>query len=230
MHLCVALLRWLRYGRLGSTWMPHRVDDLPLNDFFVKPNNSGVTVCSCSTSEEGCRCLPPANRRTSSPRGALSNLEVQRQDSFWTRVYFGGVEGMSFFELRLGFYYWHHSFLSVYRIRNGFLVHIGDWFDTGKYFELTFNLVLKLIHMLWTQAAGIPKKLAPTIGIAVDHRRKNRCLESLQENVNRLNTYRAKLVVFPRRSKKTKVPFDETKLHTCHEWNVALEGYLNLSL
>jgi len=54
------------------------------------------------------------------------------------------------------------------------------------------------------KAAGIPKKLAPTIGIAVDHRRKNRCLESLQENVNRLNTYRAKLVVFPRRSRKTK--------------------------
>jgi large subunit ribosomal protein L13e len=54
------------------------------------------------------------------------------------------------------------------------------------------------------KAAGIPKKLAPTIGIAVDHRRKNRCLESLQENVNRLNTYRAKLVVFPRRTRKTK--------------------------
>jgi len=54
------------------------------------------------------------------------------------------------------------------------------------------------------KAAGIPKKLAPTIGIAVDHRRKNRCLESLQENVARLNTYRAKLVVFPRRSRKTK--------------------------
>jgi len=54
------------------------------------------------------------------------------------------------------------------------------------------------------KAAGISKKLAPTIGIAVDHRRKNRCLESLQENVNRLNTYKAKLVVFPRRSRKTK--------------------------
>lgn len=62
-----------------------------------------------------------------------------------------------------------------------------------------------LILLCWSQAAGIPKKLAPTIGIAVDHRRKNRCLESLQENVNRLNMYRAKLVVFPRRSKKTKV-------------------------
>jgi len=30
------------------------------------------------------------------------------------------------------------------------------------------------------QEAGIPAKLAPTIGIAVDHRRRNRSLESLQ--------------------------------------------------
>ncbi|THU55504.1 hypothetical protein C4D60_Mb11t07280 [Musa balbisiana] len=35
------------------------------------------------------------------------------------------------------------------------------------------------------KAAGIPKKLAPTIGIAVDHRRKNRSLEGLQANVQR---------------------------------------------
>ncbi|URD96426.1 60S ribosomal protein L13 [Musa troglodytarum] len=50
------------------------------------------------------------------------------------------------------------------------------------------------------KAAGIPKKLAPTIGIAVDHRRKNRSLEGLQANVQRLKTYKAKLVIFPRRA------------------------------
>ncbi|PIA58679.1 hypothetical protein AQUCO_00500552v1 [Aquilegia coerulea] len=50
------------------------------------------------------------------------------------------------------------------------------------------------------KAAGIPKKLAPTIGVAVDHRRKNRSLEGLQANVQRLKTYKAKLVVFPRRA------------------------------
>lgn len=54
------------------------------------------------------------------------------------------------------------------------------------------------------KAAGISKKLAPTIGIAVDHRRKNRSLESLQANVQRLHTYKAKLIVFPRRSRKMK--------------------------
>ncbi|KAG2692265.1 hypothetical protein I3760_08G044700 [Carya illinoinensis] len=54
------------------------------------------------------------------------------------------------------------------------------------------------------KAANIPKKLAPTIGIAVDHRRRNRSLESLQANVQRLKTYKAKLVVFPRRARKFK--------------------------
>nr|7QIW_N Chain N, 60S ribosomal protein L13 [Solanum lycopersicum]7QIZ_N Chain N, 60S ribosomal protein L13 [Solanum lycopersicum] len=54
------------------------------------------------------------------------------------------------------------------------------------------------------KAAGIPKKLAPTIGIAVDHRRRNRSLEGLQTNVQRLKTYKAKLVIFPRRAKKVK--------------------------
>lgn len=52
--------------------------------------------------------------------------------------------------------------------------------------------------------AGIPAKLAPTIGISVDHRRRNRSLESLQENVNRLKAYKANLVLFPRRANKPK--------------------------
>ena len=67
------------------------------------------------------------------------------------------------------------------------------------------NYFSKKTSVLFPQAAGISKKLAPTIGIAVDHRRKNRCLESLQSNVQRLNTYKAKLIVFPRRSRKIKV-------------------------
>lgn len=54
------------------------------------------------------------------------------------------------------------------------------------------------------QEAGISAKLAPTIGIAVDHRRRNRSLESVQDNANRLKAYKAKLVVFPRRAGKTK--------------------------
>ncbi|CAH8365172.1 unnamed protein product [Eruca vesicaria subsp. sativa] len=54
------------------------------------------------------------------------------------------------------------------------------------------------------KAAGIAKKLASTIGISVDHRRRNHSLEGLQSNVQRLKTYKAKLVVFPRRSRVVK--------------------------
>ncbi|XP_047980923.1 60S ribosomal protein L13-1-like [Salvia hispanica] len=54
------------------------------------------------------------------------------------------------------------------------------------------------------KAAGIPKKLAPTVGISVDHRRRNSSLEGFQTNVQRLKTFKAKLVVFPRRARKTK--------------------------
>uniref|UniRef100_A0A1D1YWJ6 60S ribosomal protein L13 n=1 Tax=Anthurium amnicola TaxID=1678845 RepID=A0A1D1YWJ6_9ARAE len=54
------------------------------------------------------------------------------------------------------------------------------------------------------KAAGILQKVARKIGIAVDHRRKNRSLEGLQANVQRLKTYKAKLVIFPRRPHKFK--------------------------
>merc|ERR1719253_499395 len=40
--------------------------------------------------------------------------------------------------------------------------------------------------------AGISKQYAKTIGISVDHRRKNRCTESLQENAARLKLYKTK--------------------------------------
>jgi len=49
------------------------------------------------------------------------------------------------------------------------------------------------------EAAKIPRKFAQTIGISVDHRRKNRSEESFQANVARLKTYRSKLVFFPRK-------------------------------
>merc|ERR1719287_429011 len=50
--------------------------------------------------------------------------------------------------------------------------------------------------------AKISPKLAPTIGIAVDHRRRNRCAESLQANVQRLKLYKSKLLIFPKKSGK----------------------------
>merc|ERR1712076_178109 len=52
--------------------------------------------------------------------------------------------------------------------------------------------------------AGINRKVARTIGIAVDHRRKNKSEESLKLNVQRLKEYKSKLVVFPRKAGKAK--------------------------
>jgi len=49
------------------------------------------------------------------------------------------------------------------------------------------------------QLAKISKKEAKGLGIAVDHRRRNKCNESLQLNANRLKKYQARLVVFPRK-------------------------------
>lgn len=54
------------------------------------------------------------------------------------------------------------------------------------------------------QAAGIPRKLAPTIGISVDPRRQNLSQESLEANVARLKEYSSRLILFPRRNGKTK--------------------------
>ncbi|KAI8369246.1 50S ribosomal protein L13e [Radiomyces spectabilis] len=52
--------------------------------------------------------------------------------------------------------------------------------------------------------AGIRTKEARTIGIAVDHRRRNNSQESLELNVQRLKAYKAKLIVFPRKAGKAK--------------------------
>jgi large subunit ribosomal protein L13e len=48
--------------------------------------------------------------------------------------------------------------------------------------------------------AGIPRKLAPTIGISVDARRKNVSQESLAANVARLQEFKSRLILFPRKS------------------------------
>ena len=54
------------------------------------------------------------------------------------------------------------------------------------------------------KAAGISPKQARTIGIACDHRRKNRSTDSLQANVQRLKEYKSKLIIFPKKLSKPK--------------------------
>jgi len=54
------------------------------------------------------------------------------------------------------------------------------------------------------KAAGINKRVARTLGIAVDFRRRNKAVEALQLNVQRLKEYRAKLILFPKKLGKPK--------------------------
>uniref|UniRef100_A0A646QDG5 Large ribosomal subunit protein eL13 n=1 Tax=Hemiscolopendra marginata TaxID=943146 RepID=A0A646QDG5_9MYRI len=54
------------------------------------------------------------------------------------------------------------------------------------------------------KAAKINRNFARTIGIAVDYRRRNKSVESLQANVQRLKEYKSKLILFPRKASKPK--------------------------
>ena len=60
------------------------------------------------------------------------------------------------------------------------------------------------------KTAGINRKLALTIGISVDHRRTNKSAESKELNVKRLQDYKSKLVVFPRKSGKKHIKNGDT--------------------
>eukprot|EP01059_Diplonema_ambulator_P017892 TRINITY_DN2_c0_g1_i1.p1 TRINITY_DN2_c0_g1~~TRINITY_DN2_c0_g1_i1.p1 ORF type:complete len:221 (+),score=87.10 TRINITY_DN2_c0_g1_i1:77-739(+) len=61
------------------------------------------------------------------------------------------------------------------------------------------------------KAAGLCAKYARTVGISVDHRRKNHSEESLAKNTQRLKEYLSKLVLYPLQGKKkaTKGPVAE---------------------
>ena len=52
--------------------------------------------------------------------------------------------------------------------------------------------------------AGLNAQFARTIGVSVDHRRRNNNQEELTANVKRLKAYLAKLVLFPRTAGKPK--------------------------
>ena len=77
--------------------------------------------------------------------------------------------------------------------------------------------MILIFNLSKIKAAGIYKKVAKTIGIAVDHRRRNKSVESLQVNAQRLKLYKSKLIVFPRKLSKPKkgdATAEELKLAT----------------
>ncbi|KAH7311574.1 ribosomal protein L13e [Stachybotrys elegans] len=60
--------------------------------------------------------------------------------------------------------------------------------------------------------AGIPRLVAPTIGISVDARRQNLSEESLAANVERLKAYKERLILLPRKSNAPKKGDTKTDL------------------
>ncbi len=52
--------------------------------------------------------------------------------------------------------------------------------------------------------AGLSAKFARSVGIAVDHRRMDSSEETLQTNAQRLESYKSKLILFPRKAGKPK--------------------------
>ena len=78
------------------------------------------------------------------------------------------------------------------------------------------------------RAAGIYKKQARTIGISVDHRRRNKSAESLQSNVQRLKLYKSKLILFPRKLSKPRKG-DSTVRHKYIFLSFSFEKFLFFS-
>ena len=54
------------------------------------------------------------------------------------------------------------------------------------------------------KAAGLTPAFAQTVGISVDHRRHNKNAETMATNVERLNQYKSKLILFPTTAGKPK--------------------------
>lgn len=52
------------------------------------------------------------------------------------------------------------------------------------------------------KAAGLNPRFARSVGIAVDSRRRNKSVESIQLNTQRLKEYKSKLILFPIHNKK----------------------------
>ncbi|KAJ3654368.1 hypothetical protein Zmor_013560 [Zophobas morio] len=88
--------------------------------------------------------------------------------------------------------------------------------------------------------AGINKKYARTIGIAVDHRRRNRCVESVVRNVQRLKEYQERLILMPVKEtqvvkldsgkdlNKVKVRESKMKVRKVSEEEKKFEAYVTL--
>lgn len=97
-----------------------------------------------------------------------------------------------------------------------------------KFALMTRNVVCNILYIFnfvshykcLNQGAGLNAGFARSIGIAVDHRRRNKSVESLQQNVQRLKEYRSKLILFPihpnRKLKKGEATVSKNSVRAWH--------------
>lgn len=76
--------------------------------------------------------------------------------------------------------------------------------------------------------AGIGRKEARGVGIVVDHRRRNLSEEGKKVNVERLQAYKARLIVFPRKAGKPKKGDSSVRTIGSLKLYLYLSGYLRL--
>ena len=81
------------------------------------------------------------------------------------------------------------------------MTHVGlGW---SKMINLLDSLILHLlVFWMYFDYPSPLVSLQRTIGIAIDYRRRNKSVESLQKNVQRLKEYKSKLILFPKKLTK----------------------------
>lgn len=82
------------------------------------------------------------------------------------------------------------------------------------------------------QAAGLNPAFARTVGVSVDYRRRNKSVESIQVNAQRLKEYQSKLILFPIHNKKKLRAGEATEEErkVCRLLNVNVYMYLYVKL
>jgi ribosomal protein L13E len=75
--------------------------------------------------------------------------------------------------------------------------------------------------------AGVSRKTALGVGIVVDHRRRNLSVEGKAINVERLKAYKERLVVFPRKTGKTKKTDSTVRTFLCFVFTSSREEHKN---
>lgn len=64
------------------------------------------------------------------------------------------------------------------------------------------GMCIQSVEIFYNFCPGLSAAFARSIGVSVDHRRRNKSVESLQRNVQRLKEYKSKLILFPRHPNK----------------------------